>query len=223
MVDNTDPANPIINSDGTKFSYLYGGCEMTHTFTDNGNGTINVPSCDCYLFDNTTFQGTPEKYTLPALTNQALTDGVQNYIVGDYNGGNPIMKVITDVSLITESSVIPILSIFRNGNFLHTQNWDALGVGLANKVHQSIVKTQRYRRESGLAIGETGTRNVTLTAGKVWVGAVPMSLDAINTATDNLYFWKHVAGVWTGSTITQYDNTQYDNGTDLATLGAGRY
>jgi hypothetical protein len=54
---------------------------MGHTFTDNGNGTINIPSIDVHLWNNSTFQGVPTKYTLAALTNQALTDGVMNYVV----------------------------------------------------------------------------------------------------------------------------------------------
>jgi len=33
----------------------------------------------------------------------------------------------------------------------------------------------------------------------------------------------HSSGAWTSATITQYNNSQYDNGTNLVSLGVGRY
>ena len=62
-----------------------------------------------------------------------------------------------------------------------------------------------------------------LTAGRIWVGAVSVDLDVIATSTDNMFFWYHSAGAWTSSTVTQYNNTQYDNGTNLVALTSNRY
>ena len=216
----------IIKDGGIKKATLTnrfnGACQIP-TLTNNGNGTVTISSGDYCLSANADGSGVITTYTLAGLTNQALTDLTQNYIVANYNGGTPQLQVITDVTLINETTIVPVFSIFRNGNVLHVQNWDALGLALANKVHQSIVKTQRYRRESGLALSESGTRNLNLTAGRVWTGAVPITLDAIATATDNMFLWYHSAGNWTVSTQTQYNNTQYDNGTNLASLGVNRY
>jgi len=115
-----------------------------------------------------------------------MTDQSSNYIVADYNSGNPYIHVITDVTLINETTIVPIYSIYRSGNYLHTQNWDALGLALSNKIHQSIVKTQRYRRESGLILSEYTSHYLNLSTGRVWTGAVPITLDAIASSTDNL-------------------------------------
>jgi hypothetical protein len=205
------------------FTYLSWGCLEVWTFTTAWDWTINVPALDVSLFDNTYFEWFPVKYTLTWLTNQILTNNATNYIVWDYNGWSPIMKVITDVNLITESNIIPIFTVYRNWNYLHTQNWDSLWLWLANKVHQSIVKTQRYRREYWLALTETWTRNLILTEWKIWTWAVPIVLWEILTATDNAFLWYHNAWVWTQSVVAQYNKTQYDNWTNLVTLTAWRY
>ena len=49
------------------------------------------------------------------------------------------------------------------------------------------------------------------------------AFDSTNTGTDFLRLYSHVAGVYTKTTITAYNNTQYDDGTTLQTLGAGKY
>ena len=72
-------------------------------------------------------------------------------------------------------------------------------------------------------ISETGTRNISLTAGLVWVGAVPVPIASINTATDNLYEWTVTNGVWSANVVTQYNNTQYNPPTGPTALGANRY
>lgn len=216
----------------------YGVVGSLPVITDNGNGTITIESqlLSVLLGSDTNASVAPQLYfidtqaVMGAVT--TLTDGTFNYIVANFNEGNPIIEVITDVSLIDEATIVPIYSIYRNGNFLHTQpwgqtylqgNWGGLGGTLANKIHQSIVKTQRYRREFGLSISEYGTRNVRVTAGKVYQGAVPINLEEVASATDNIFFWYHNAGNWAQSVVTQYNNTQYDNGTNLVTLTANRY
>lgn len=198
-----------------------GACQIP-SLTDNGNGSVTLGSGMYCLSVNATGAGAINKYTLAGGL-MTLTDNAVNYIVANYNSGTPILEVITDVTLINETTIVPVYTIFRNGIYLHIQNWDALSLALANKIHQSIVKTQRYRRESGLTLSESGTRNLNVTTGRIWVGAVPITLDAIATATDNMFLWYHVGGVWTQSIIAQYNNTQYDNGTDLVTLSNGKY
>lgn len=198
------------------------GVVSSPTYTDNGDGTINLSAIQVSLFLNSDFIGLPKVFEISGET-YSLANNATNYLVADYNAGAPIIRVTQNVTEINESTIIPILTIYRNGIYLHTLDWDSLGLGLSNKIHQSIVKTQRYRRESGLAISESGTRNVNITSGVVWVGANAVDLSAIASATDNIFFWYHVGGVWTQSVVTQYNNTQYDNGTNLATLTSNRY
>lgn len=222
IVVNQDATTATISLDTTK-TRQFGGAVTTPTFTDNGGGSITVNSVDVNLWADSTFTGDASTYTVGPIT-QTLTDNTTSYVVADYNGGSPILRITTDVNEITESNIIPVFTIYRSGATLHTLDWDTLGRGLANKTHQSIVKTQRYRRESGLAISESGTRNVNLSSGIIYVGANRQSLSSIASLTDNIiYFERTGASSWNTTSIQSYNNTQYWNGTTNATLTNGRY
>lgn len=215
-----DLGSQLITSKKQLLPLFNGACAIP-TIADNGDGSITVGDGEYHLSTRTDGKGT-QSYVITGGT-YTLTDNTTNYLVADYNSGTPIVHVITDVNLINETTVVPIYTAYRNGTTLHYQNWDALGVALANKVHQSIVKTQRYRREYGLGISEYPTRYLSVGNGRVWVGAVPVSVDAISTSTDNLRLFYHSGGTWTVSVQSQYNNTQYDNGTNLVTLTSNRY
>lgn len=191
----------------------------TYTDTIAIDGKIIVDPITVALCSTDDFSTRPHAYSI-AQTSVSIADLTTNYVVADYNAGTPIIKVVTNVALITESDIVPIFTVYRAGTIIHLVNWDSLGLGLVNKVHQSIVKTQRYRRESGLILSESPTRVLTLTAGKIWMGANGVSLDQVTSGTDAITLYSHVGGVWTASNIGAYNNTQYDNGTDLVTLSA---
>lgn len=202
---------------------IFAGCIEAPTYTDNGGGSITVNSVQIRLFPNSTFDGEASVYTLSPIT-VTLNDNDTNYIVGSYNSGTPILLNTSNVELITESDVCPVLTIYRSGSYLHILHWDEMGNGLANKLHQSIVKTDRYRRESGLLLSETGTRNVLLTSGNVWIGAHRVSIGAFNSSTDLLFYMNRTgANAWTTSVVTQYNNNDYFNGTSTVALSSGSY
>ena len=201
-----------------------GMIEPLPTWTDNGDGTFSITAGQANLFKNALYSGVIKTYTLAALENYELTDGVTSYLVADYNGGSPTYKVITDVLLINESDVIPVQTLYRNNLVIIHLDWDALGEGLSNKLHARFVKTDRFARQSGLGISEFGTRNLLIEAGIVWNGAVPLDIDEVDTTVDPFSLWYRDSGVWTQlPSQTQYSNSQYDDGTDLQTLSPGKY
>lgn len=202
---------------------LSAGIQIAPTFTDNGDGSITFTSGLYCFYTNSSGIGKIKRFTLPGTT-FTLTDNTNQYIVADYNAGSPTIYVTTDVSVIDEITVIPVYTIYRRGTVLHILEWDSLGDALGNKTHKSIVKTQRFRTEpGGLGLGEAATRLVTVGSGTVWHGAVSNSLSAFNSSVNTMWLAYHVAGVWTFSTITQYNNTQWDDGTNLQTLPGGKY
>ena len=199
------------------------GIQIPPTYTDNGNGSITFTSGLYCFFTNSSGIGKIKRFTI-AGTTFTLTDNTNQYIVADYNNGSPIIYVTTNVAVIDEITVIPVYTIYRRGTVLHILEWDSLGDALPNKTHKSIVKTQRFRTEpGGLGLGEAATRLVTVGSGTVWHGAVSNSLSAFNSSVNTMWLAYHVAGVWTFTTITQYNNTQYDDGTNLQTLPGGKY
>jgi hypothetical protein len=206
----------------SKHALLSAGIQAAPPYTDNNNGTFTVGTGFFNLYRNANGLGSISAFSITGTTYTPV-DGVTNYLVADYNNGSPILRVTQDVTIINETTIIPVLTLYRGGTSLHILEWDNLGLGLTNKIHQSIVKTQRYRREAGLGLGETGTRNVTVAGGTVWIGAVKTVLGNFNSTTDNIFINYHVGGVWTTTLVHQYDNLYYDNGTDRVTVNPNRY
>jgi hypothetical protein len=99
-----------------------------------------------------------------------------------------------------------------------------MGKGLANKISDRLVRTKRFEVETGgLSISEAATRRVLVSGGVVWYGAAQIVLDSFTSVSDPMTLWYHVAGVWTKAAITQYNNTQYDDGTDLVSTSGVHY
>jgi len=199
------------------------GCVVEPTLTDLGTGSVTIGSGAYNLFSNADGEGKIRTYAILGGT-FALTDQVNNYVVADYNSGSPCVQVITNVNLINETTVAPIYTVFRNGTSVQYLDWDHLGLALPNKIHQSIVKTQRFRLQPpGLGLSEAATRKILVSSGTVWYGASKQVCAAVDSSIDSAVLYYHVAGVWTATAITTYDNTQYDDGTTLQTLTANRY
>lgn len=188
------------------------------TLVDNANGTLTLGSSVANLFPSTDYTGRIHPYTIPSAT-LTLVDGGVSHIVVDYSDGTPIYSVISNVDLIGESAVIPVLTCSRFGNDIVNISWDALGIGLVNKIHAWIVKTRRFSRQYGLDISVQNVREVQVSAGKSYHGVTPVIHGIVNSVTDTFCHWYHVGGVWTkNETVTQFSNAQYDDGTDLQTL-----
>ena len=200
------------------------GVVQTPTFTDNLNGTFNVSAFTARVFQGAGFAGDLRLYNIAGGLFTPVNNAL-NYLVVDYNSGSPIARLTTDVESIDESAIIPVSTIYRHGTHVHHLPWDSLGLGLSNKLNQRFVKTQRFARETGLIISEYPTRGMRISAGKVWYGAVRQSLLACDSAYDHFHLYYHVAGVYITESIhiAQYNNTQYDDGTNLQTTNPNKF
>lgn len=219
-----------INETFNDNKYLSSGVITLPSLTDLFNGSVMIGSTGQYAFyENTSFTGKRKVYTIDGGT-FTPTIGVTSYIVANYNSGTPVLQLIEDVNLINESTIIPVFTINRvsTGVIYYDLNWDGLGRGLSNRLHQKEVKTTRFIKQSGLAISELGTLNLSMTAGTVWYGALSKNLLSVDTLNDSpnsrIYLWSKVGGVWQRSNfLSTYNNTQYQGATGLETLTANRY
>ncbi len=163
------------------------------------------------------------RFSIPS-GNYAMTDGAINFVLANYNNGSPILQVATTNSTVNNQTIYPVFVVTRNGSQLDIINLDHESKGLANKLAFRFARTRRIEAEQGgLILGTSPTRRVTLTAGTVWFSATHNALAAFNSTTNDIEFYYHVAGVWTSSIVNQFNNTQYDDGTDLVTLTNNRY
>ena len=66
---------------------------------DNGNGTANISGCNVRLYKTNDFTGDLYEYYVSGGT-FSFIDGTEQYVVADYNNGNPIIKVENNIKVI---------------------------------------------------------------------------------------------------------------------------
>lgn len=201
------------------------------TITDAAGVAIALTSVDVLIRDDANWGTTARLYraTVPAVASLAVTDDALNYIYVDWNGGSPIYAATTDRDLLNHSNRIPAARIYMSsGDIEYQLAYGALARGAAVRNVDRIYRTRGVagaEREQGLALSEAATRLVVVGSGFAWTGLRRISLDSATMGGVGVtsHLWYHSAGVWTEATITQYGNTQYDDGTNLVTLTANRY
>lgn len=185
-------------------------------------GTINVSSIEVFIYASAGWQGNYMRRTVPATTGLVLTDGIQNYLTVIYNNGAPIYDITTTASLVNNSNRLLVATMWRTGADIH---WAAVNWGLATatRLNDRLINIQRYVRSSGLMLGESAGNVITSTSGLIWYGIKAYAQGSQTSASSNCSFYYHSGGNWTSSTVSTYNNTQYDNGTNLVSLGPSKF
>lgn len=232
----TDGITTFTNTTGGTFNvtstttYAAGVISGSTGWSSTGTGQINLPNVKVALYNNANniepiliydvASGTTNSGGIPTLANNDT-----NYIVIEYNGGSPIYNVYDNDSIVNDSSVVLFMVVYRADNFIHTLEFGNQGAGLANKLNDRFIMTDRIGYESGLALGLSGSTGiVTSTAGVAWNGPNRQFLDPVNSQDDIFFKSFHSGGTWvyttTGDTL---NNTYYDDGTDIVLATAGKY
>lgn len=203
------------------------GAIIAPTITDNGNGTATISSTTFNIYPNSTFSGNMVTVVVPEAT-LTFTDNSEEYISVRYNSGNTIYFKETVGTIMNHSDILPVFVVWRLLNTCHSLGFDSLGVGLANKLQSSTYHTNEYKISSdgGLVITESITptpRTVVMTGGLVYTGAIAQTVDNFNSSTDKMTLAYHSGGTWVYSDNLVYNNTQYDNGTNLALINTNKY
>lgn len=205
------------------------GPVTTIVITDNGNGNINLSSINVYLNTQADFSGVTSLYTIASLTNQQLTANTYTYITVNYNSGTPVYQFITDNTLINHSTILNIAQVYWENldsvNELHVFKTGTYGLGLPNKTSHRLIHTERFGYESGLGLSEYGTRNIRIESGKLWYDSEEIDTNLVTSATTGheIHHYYPVSSAWHVTKVTQYPNTQYNNGTDLASITGNKY
>jgi hypothetical protein len=195
------------------------------TFVDTGTPKVTISSFSVKYYADTNFTGPLLKYTIAEAT-YTLTDNATNYII--FDGTTQTVQALTSRDTINQSIIIPIVTIYvdttNTDDQFYVLDWDELAKGLPNKLTDRLVRTERFAVESGMMIGESAGRIITSTEGYVWTGATRHLVEDIASDVDHCKLYYHSSGNWAYTDITQYNNFQYDDGTDLQSLsGANRY
>lgn len=152
----------------------------------------------------------------------AIATDTTKYVGIEYNSGSPQVVIKTsqwDWDLDTD---FPLGSVVNEGGTLHILNnpwW--ISDGLTNLIERinalgHVVYDSHF---GGLLLSVVGTRNISVTEGKLWTLLNEHTIDAIDTSgTDTVeYYWYNgVAGTWNDSDVSQFSVTQWNDTTAAA-------
>lgn len=223
-ITSTNVQDAINELDAARATH-YAGVISKPSYTDNGDGTVTIGSGEFQLYSTYSDESAPVRYTVSGGT-FTLTDGAINYIYIDYNSGIPAIKHTTtrnDIASTYLMTASPIYTIFRQGTTLFKLDWGQSGLGTAEKLVLRTINLHRYERESGLALADAGSKHFTLTSGVVWYGLNNKSLDAVNSATDDVHYYYWNGSSWIEVATTEYITNYYQDTSGLSTLTNGRY
>lgn len=197
--------------------------------TDNGDGTVGIAAGQGLIRIANDEQASIKMFDWAETLNISLTDGQSNLIYLDYNGGSPVVLSTTNRQLVygNENNLFELYEIVREGTSLHISPHQQRAKNTISKIQQLLYAIAEIRWTDGLTISETGTRNVAVTAGQIWIKLNDINVSAINTSTGDNFdrYYRDGGGGWTKqSAQTQWDNANYDDGSGtLATFTNGRY
>lgn len=152
------------------------------TITDNGDGeaTVAAGTAWCKSTDSDTAIGVFFDFSEDATV--SLTNLTTNYVYVDYNGGSPQIVVATDTTTYGfQQDHVFVGTIYRDGTVLHFHQADNLGIGRMGRVHMHHVEETPAHRASGMVTSSVGTRNLGVTAGRLYEGLSPHSTSPFTT------------------------------------------
>lgn len=191
--------------------------------SDNGDGTVEVAAGLVLIRATNDDNGTLYAHNFSTVSSLALTDGQVNYIYLEYNGGSPQIVATTTERADDYNTNVFLGSVYRNGTDLHINGESEAYI--ASGIRRAIYRwreTNPFARASGGVLGETGTRNITVTEGVFWEGLTRFTTPAFDSSGSDtfVYVYRDGLGGWTEvPSQSQIDNAQYDDGSGtLATL-----
>ena len=159
----------------------------------------------------------------------SVPSNTTRYIGVEYNSGTPqvVARTTDDWDLDTE---FPLGVVCNEGGTRYISNIPWMTADNTTNIIErfdSISPVSRDNRSGGLILANTGTRNVTVSAGFLFSRMSEFSISAIDTSAAGTFdaYYRDGSGGWTKqSAQTQTNNTQYDNGTGtLASITALSY
>lgn len=189
-----------------------------------GSGTVDVSDVKGIFKTTDDSIGDNVFFDITGLTGQALTDNSTNYISVDYNSGTPQFVVgLTNTS--NGHTIFNLGKVYREGTFVDIITSGIHLDDMSKRIQQHHVEEDALHFVSGAIVGETGTRNVTITAGVMYAGLNRITTDAVDTSgADTFEYYYYNGSAWIESSQSQIDNVNYnDIASGLVPLTANRY
>lgn len=193
--------------------------------TDDGDGTVTVATLAGLIRATDSDTAALLSFGVTA-TGVTPTDNDITYIYVEYNGGSP--QVVGSITEPTDVNTNLMLgTVHRSGTNLHITERQVRLPAAVRDLHLRFLAVEGLKRASGGVVGETGTRNITVTETSLYLG-----LDAITTLSggfdssgaDTFFqFYRDGVGGWNLTFESQISNSEYDDGSGtLASLTGSR-
>lgn len=195
------------------------------SFLDNNNGTCTIGSCNVNLRDNTTLYGRIKTYNVSSKTFTIPADGNTYFIEINYNSGNPTYQLTSNAADINDSTIVAIYSCWRVTTSIGYAYFGSNGTLLSNKINYMIDDTKPYSVSNGSSLRVSEVNRLwSITSATIYSGTTRVNAPSIIASNTNMYACYHSSGSWmytSGSSL--YDNLNYDDGTNLQTLGNNKW
>src|SRR5574344_482198 len=235
--DNTLAANSDVRVSSQKAikSYIEGlsainsnGVFSPPTITDNGDGTVTL-GADGIINFYKDIEGKTAIVKLPVTNGATLTlaDQAQNYVYCDYNAGTPTYNTSTNQGIFyADTRLTPVIRITREGTILWLNDYGDYANAQSGKILLKDTIENGFKRNTGLDLTTSSTRQINISSGTVWFGTNALSLPASISGDAGTKFYEYykVSNVWTKSAnLTEFDSTYYSNDVDKLTLGSNQW
>ena len=189
--------------------------------TDAGSNTVNITACTGLIRSSNSRNAALFAFNGSASLGVAVAVNTTKYIGVEYNGGTP-QFVVRAGDTFNGNDEFLIAEAVNEAGTIHLTTHRQLMGDIPARIQDRLHDEAHVKRVSGLVLGETGTRNVTVTAGEVYVGLEESNTSAIDTSGAgrfDRYYSDGGAGFTKEATQTTWNNTQWDDGDGgLATL-----
>ena len=217
-----DTLEDFIDTQGSKDD-IEGGA-----VSDAGGGTVDVTAGEGYMRATDDVTDTLVLVEWAAANGLTIPSDSERWIEVDYNSGAPVVQVATTEN--DGEDKILLARVYNEGGTLHLTDRRHTVAGGTHNIHHMLEEVFAIRRAElvgGLILGETGTRNVTVSSGELYLGAVEYAISAIDTSgadTFDAYYSDGGGGFTKVASQSQWDNDSYDDGSgSLATMTNNRY
>lgn len=183
--------------------YLSGG-----TITDAGSQTFSVAAGEGFLRSSSSAVAANRRFSWSASNGNSIADGAVKYVFVDYNSGSPQIALKTGYANNGYTEFF-LGSVVREGTTLHIVNSPDTISNPITRLNDYFC-TKGIERLTGLILGETGTRKITVTEGIVFCKLNKFTLSSINTNVSGS-FDSYVDDTLEDAAQTQWDNTSYNN------------
>ena len=198
--------------------------------TDAGGATVDVAVGVGLLRSTDDSAGDLYNIDWGAESGIATTTDSANYVIVEWNAGAPQIETPLPTTDTSNGNTTWLLGVVVNeGGTLHiTAHKPTVGdhaVRMIERLH-AVDHIARDNAAGGLIIASTGTNDITMTAGTLWLGLDDYDVSAIDTAAAGTFdsYYNNGAGFTkVGTGIGAWDALQYENSGTLTTLTNNRF